>query len=658
MMIFLPLGVDGAELDRLPRVSIGIAVVCALAFVATWVIPSEPLGVGDEDINQLAEQSLTHSELVFPAACSERFLSDHGRKLIAKLRQQAKENDDPSVDVAKRQQQLDARCDELMVRTDSSSLRRFALVPARGIAQPGWLTCMFLHLGWMHLLGNMLFFYVVGLLLEDAWGRPLFAAFYLAGGLVANLAHFAIEPSSQGVMVGASGAVAACMGAFCLRFAQRRVRVGYFIWILRIWRGTVPVPGWAWAGLWFGNEVLNYLLWGNDTGVAVMAHIGGFAFGFAGASLMRATRLEERVVAPALAAAQGGWVADPRVAEAQAALDRGDLKEAREGFTRVLSGQPDHTDSLLALGRMDLEDGKLQLGLTRVERALNLLAGRASAEAVWGALEQLGTLLPLERLRPATAWRVAQSLEGEGAPPTAAPTTEALYSVAGTGSGTVAVRALIRAAELRLAQYKHPEKAGEYVARAKTLLTGDAATLAEHVQALEQQVERSLDERGRRGVEPGQPVPAIDAPAAPPRIIPCRILGLSDKALSLESANGQRRTLAVTEVLAVAVGMLPIAGAPGAPPRQTVLTDLVVSWGSGAQGPLVLRINVPGLSLPQLYPGLAQRDAFAKLISDLLEYSSATALPDSTSLKQGKYPKFASEAELSQQFYGVGSAAA
>jgi hypothetical protein len=104
--------------------------------------------------------------------------------------------------------------------------------------------------------------------------------------------------------------------------------------------------------------------------------------------------------------------------------------------------------------------------------------------------------------------------------------------------------------------------------------------------------------------------------------------------------------------------MLPLAGAPGAPPRQTVLTDLVVSWGGGAEGPVVLRVNVPGLSLPQLYPGLAQRDAFAKLISDLLEYSSATALPDSTSLKQGKYPRFASEAELSQQFYGADAAAA
>ncbi|QSQ20126.1 rhomboid family intramembrane serine protease [Pyxidicoccus parkwayensis] len=658
MFIFLPLGVDGAELDRLPRVSIGIAAACVLAFLATWVVPSEPLGVGNEDLGRLVEKSLEHSALEVPPVCSQRFLSAQGRALIARARAKAKENDDPNLDVAKRQEQLNARCDELIARADSSLLRRFALVPARGIAQPGWLTYMFLHLGWMHLLGNLLFFYVVGLLLEDAWGRPLFAAFYVAGGLVAGLAHFALEPSSQGVMVGASGAVAACMGAFCLRFSQRRVRVGYFVWVLRIWRGTMPVPGWLWAGLWFGNEVLNFLLWGHDTGVAVMAHIGGFAFGFAGASLMRATRLEERVVAPALAAKEGGWVADPRLTDAQAALDRGDREEARAGFTRVLADHPDQTDAMLTLGRMDLEDGKLPLGMSKVERALSIMAGRASPEAIWLALEQLGTLLPLERLRPATAWRVAQALEGEDAPPGAAPTTEALYVVAGSGSGAVAVRALIRAAELRLAQYKHPEKAGEYLARAKTLLTGDAAALGERVTALEAEVEAALERGGRRGVEPGRPAPAIDAPSLPPRIIPCRILSLSDKALGLESANGQRRTLSVTEVLAVAVGMLPIAGPPGSPPRQTVLTDLVVSWGGGNQGPMVLRINVPGLSLPQLYPGLAQREAFAKLLSDLLEYSNATALPDSTSLREGKYPRFASEAELNQQFYSTGAAAA
>src|SRR2546427_9863791 len=73
---------------------------------------------------------------------------------------------------------------------------------------------MFLHFGWMHILGNMFFFYLVGPLLEDLWGRRFFGAFYLAGGMMAALAHFGIDPRSPVLLARASGAVAAWMGAF------------------------------------------------------------------------------------------------------------------------------------------------------------------------------------------------------------------------------------------------------------------------------------------------------------------------------------------------------------------------------------------------------------------------------------------------------------
>ncbi|QDE95416.1 rhomboid family intramembrane serine protease [Myxococcus xanthus] len=656
MMLFLPLGVDNTELERLPRVSITIAAICVVAFFISWVVPSAPMGVGENELRSLLEQSLEHPDLEFPPACAERLLSDSGRRLVRNMRQRAAESDGAE-SVTNRQQGLNERCEELIAQHDSSLLSRFSLVPARGFVQPGWLTYMFLHLGWMHLLGNLLFFYVTSLLLEDAWGRPLFAGFYVVGGLVAGVAHYAIDPSSESVMVGASGAVAACMGAFCLRFAQRRVRIGYFVWLLKIFRGTFPVPGWVWGGLWFGNEVLNYYLLGNNTGVAVMAHIGGFAFGFAGASLLRVTRLEERVVAPALAAKQGGWVADPRLAEAQAALDQGDRTAARAGFQRLLKTQPDHTDALLALGRMELEDGETQAGTARVERALHTLAGRSSTDALWFAMEPLVSLLPIDALRPASAWKLARALDTEDAPPASLETTEALYSVAGGGAGIIAVRALIRATELRMAHYKDLERAAGYLARAKPLLTGEAASAGDRVRELDAEITRVLEENAWKKRD-AAPTPTVDAPPAPPRVFPCRIVSMTDMALTVEAANGQRRTMAVTEVLAIAVGMLPVAGPPGTPPRQTVLTDLVLSWGSANEGPRVLRVNVAGLALNHFYPGVAPREAYARFLADMLERTNANALPDASSLKQGQYPRFNSEAELSQHYYGVSTAAA
>ncbi|AEI62530.1 rhomboid family intramembrane serine protease [Corallococcus macrosporus] len=659
MILFLPLGVDNTELERLPRVSITIAAICVVAFFISWVIPSEPMGVGEEDLRSMLEQTLEHPDLQFPPACAERLLSDTGRRMVRNLRQNATPSD-ALESVENRQQALDEQCEELISRHESSLLSRFSLVPARGLVQPGWLTYMFLHFGWMHLLGNLLFFYAASLLLEDAWGRPLFAGLFVVGGLVAGIAHYAIDPASESVMVGASGAVAACMGAFCLRFARRHVRIGYFIWLLKIFRGTFPIPGWAWGGLWFGNEVLNYYLLGNNTGVAVMAHIGGFVFGFASASLLRVTQLEERIVAPALAAKQGGWVADPRLAEAQSALDRGDRAAARAGFQRLLKSQPDHTDALLALGHMDLEDGAAQAGMVRVERALHALAERASADALWFAMEPMVARLPIDRLRPASAWKLAQALDTEDAPPAAVGTTEALYSVAGSGAGVIAVRALIRATELRLAQHrqhKDLEQAAAYVARAKPLLTGEAAAEASRVEALDAEVTRKVNENAWRNRDVAT-TPAVEAAPAPPRIFPCRIVGLTNMALTVEAANGQRRTLAMTEVLAIAVGMLPVAGPPGTPPRQTVLTDLVLSWGSANEGPRVLRVNVAGLALNHFYPGVAPREAYARFLADMLERTSANALPDASSLKQGQYPRFNSEAELSQHFYGVSAAAA
>ncbi|GMU03354.1 hypothetical protein KH5H1_74760 [Corallococcus caeni] len=669
MVFLLPLGVEGATLERRPWVSLSITAVCVVAFFITWVIPANPVGVNEAEVRALIQETLVHRQLELPPACGA-LLSDHGKALLARMKEQSPTSL-RNVNVEVLQAKLDAHCDGVLKVRDSGLLQRLGLVPARGLKQWGWLTYMFLHLGWMHLLGNLLFFYVVGLLLEDVWGRPLFAGFYGVGGLVAAVAHFALAPTSQTLMVGASGAVAACMGAFCLRFATRKVRVGYLVWFLHFWRGTFGVPGWLWASLWFGNEVLNFLLWGNNTGVAVMAHIGGFVFGFGAAGALRLTRLEERFVAPAIAERDGGWVADPRMVEAQTSLESGDRDKARATFLRILADHPDHTEALLWLGRMELEDGQVPSGSARVEKALQLLVAHDVPEPLWNAVDQLGELFPVERLRPGVAWRVAQGLDQGEAPANATAMAESLYAAAGKGTGIMAVRALIRAAELRLARRDAPEQAAGYLTRAKALATGDAAALAERVEQLEVEAVRMgarMKNRGMdldtesatartRAVAALAPV-AVGGTLLPPRIVPCRILGLSSKALLVEAQGGQRRSLSITEVLAVAVGMLPVAVPEGAAPRQTVLTDLVVSWGDPERGPTVLRIPAAGLGLAERHPGVAPREAYARFLAALLEHSAANPMPDAPTLAEGRYPRFATEGQFTAHYYGQVAAAA
>ena len=142
----------------------------------------------------------------------------------------------------------------------------------------GLVTHMFLHAGILHLAGNMLFLWVFGDNLEDQLGHVIFAAFYLACGLVAAFAHVFSDPGSMVPMVGASGAIAGVMGGYVLLFPRARIDVMFFFVLLyKIW----PVPAWVVLGLWFALQVGGEIIAGTSGGVAHMAHIGGFVAGLA-----------------------------------------------------------------------------------------------------------------------------------------------------------------------------------------------------------------------------------------------------------------------------------------------------------------------------------------------------------------------------------------
>ena len=156
----------------------------------------------------------------------------------------------------------------------------WGLVPATATARPEtWITSMFLHGGWLHLIGNMLFLYIFGDNLEDILGHLRYLGFYLAAGLAAALAQFVSEPGSTIPMVGASGAIAGVMGGYLFLFP--RARVDILIILIVIFR-IIPVPAWLVLASWFGIQILQgTMLPTTETGVAHWAHIGGFVAGVA-----------------------------------------------------------------------------------------------------------------------------------------------------------------------------------------------------------------------------------------------------------------------------------------------------------------------------------------------------------------------------------------
>jgi membrane associated rhomboid family serine protease len=134
---------------------------------------------------------------------------------------------------------------------------------------------MFLHGGWMHLLGNMLYLWVFGNNVEDVMGHPRFVIFYLTCGVLAALSHAITDPSSTIPMVGASGAISGVLGAYILLFPRAHVLVFMpGIGMTRIAAGIV-------LGMWFFMQLLSggMSMGSPGGGVAFFAHIGGFVAG-------------------------------------------------------------------------------------------------------------------------------------------------------------------------------------------------------------------------------------------------------------------------------------------------------------------------------------------------------------------------------------------
>lgn len=140
-------------------------------------------------------------------------------------------------------------------------------------------SCMFLHGGWLHLIGNMLFLWVFADNIEAILGTFKFILFYIAGGVIASVTHVFFEPGSMVPMVGASGAISAVMGAYMVMFPSSKIRVFVLIFF-----SSIYIPAIFFLGIWMLQQMFSGIGSINQTGeqsseVAWFAHIGGFVFG-------------------------------------------------------------------------------------------------------------------------------------------------------------------------------------------------------------------------------------------------------------------------------------------------------------------------------------------------------------------------------------------
>jgi membrane associated rhomboid family serine protease len=346
--MFIPIGLDEAETRRTPWVSLVLIAINVLVFAVV------SLGGQQTEIEQNVETRgkqvvrylQEHPYLELPAPLN-RQVSEHDRQQLESARRAIARAGKMPADweIRKQQERFDEMVEDLFAQIRSSPIHKWGLTPAHPDALH-FLTSMFMHGGWLHLIGNMFFLYLTGFFVEDAYGRILYPVLYLLSGVAAAAVQIVHSPGSETAMVGASGAIAGIMGAFLVRYARRRI---VFLWIpfifIPVFVRRIRVPAFVYLPFWFFGQVLISEMSGESSGVAVWAHIGGFLFGFIAALLIAAFGIETKYIDPAIERQVGGPenVGLLRAVEAGA---RGDLAEARRATGQVLREDPRNLDAL------------------------------------------------------------------------------------------------------------------------------------------------------------------------------------------------------------------------------------------------------------------------------------------------------------------------
>jgi membrane associated rhomboid family serine protease len=348
--MLIPLRHENMEGRRWPVITFTLIVLNILIFLGTHWKMEEQEPERAEVRTHLILLAGTHPELK-TSADVERFISDVQEKIPEQVWKQIGDPNRKSQDAwdarirrvtdpAELQTEMDSLTQRFANEEKASILENYAFVPAH--PRPiSYLTSMFLHTGWLHLIGNMWFLWLAGFILEDRWGRVIYPIFYLLAGIAASLFHVLFYHGSLAPVLGASGAIAALMGGFLVRFPKLKIEM---MWFMLIFRVRFKAYAYWLLPMWLFMEIFYGSLFGQSTGVAHWAHVGGFIFGALAALVIQRTGLEHQ--ANAVIEDKIGWTADPAVVQGTELLEKGKLDEAITILQRHVAAKPDALDAI------------------------------------------------------------------------------------------------------------------------------------------------------------------------------------------------------------------------------------------------------------------------------------------------------------------------
>lgn len=416
-MILIPIGHEQDGTRRIPWVTFGLMTACALAFVLTGFGGTRQQSEAEQAFEAAVQFWLEHPRLKLDPEVERRVHGLKTSEFREAFREGLRANAPKEENLEQLQAELDRLCAAALQTLPSHPFNRWGLVPAR-LSPLSLLSYMFLHAGWLHLLFNMLFLYLSGPFIEDVWGRPLFAGFYVLSGIVAALAFVVPNASAQEPLVGASGAIAGVMGAFLVRYWNTRIH--FFYAASLVLRGRFAAPAWLMLGLWFVQQVFLALLTSRSSGeaaggVAYAAHIGGFAFGVGIAFAMRSLRMEERYLAAAIAArTQTVLVKNDAVEEAMRAAGEGRRDEAWARLVEAAEQTPGDADTALALWNLALEIDRIREAAPAMTRLVQDELKRGDTDLALEHWTELRNRVPTATLDPLSLVRFASVLAPRG----------------------------------------------------------------------------------------------------------------------------------------------------------------------------------------------------------------------------------------------------
>ncbi|UCC39760.1 MAG: rhomboid family intramembrane serine protease [Candidatus Aminicenantes bacterium] len=361
MFFLLPIGHESDKVRRLPWVTFFIMATCLIVHIYVTIEINKTVKELESMGRELVNYYFQHPYLELDEETKKLLFGAQNTEQVDEMIETYREAASRRVHIMQEEEQeeLDQLAAGLKSQLDEFPYRKWGFIPAKKTFM-GLLTHMFIHGGWLHLLGNLLFLYLTGPFIEDVWGRPLFAGFYVISGVFAAAMYATHYPNFSGPLIGASGAIAGVMGAFLIRYFTTRIK--FFYIFLLVVRGTFKAPAWLMMPLWLGLEVMNGkaldAINPGGGGVAHWAHVWGFVLGVVIAWGMKSFKVEEKYIHPKIES-QISFVDEGFVAHDEALKLRleGRLDEAYALLLETARKHPTNQDVVENLWNLGVEIG-------------------------------------------------------------------------------------------------------------------------------------------------------------------------------------------------------------------------------------------------------------------------------------------------------------